>query len=560
MIVRVRVTGLLQRLWRKFARTPAPQRVPAHMDGPSGSEPALGNQLGVFAVTHTVLPEQVREPPAPEPNAPAFRDESPEPVALEPLVSPPDRQASLPAQSAEPLIIETEPPHSDELIERPVLLALPPSPIVRRERALIVGVDFGTSSTKVAWQDLSDNHFEIFVWDRAALGVARFLLPSTIVLRGETIHFGVPASDTCEGELRLSSIKLCVLCRRNPSICRCGNPFAKSGYVALPNSGTPYPANAFACLFLAYVFRTVESQLLEEFPDDDLILLWNIGCPIGYLDEAIRKEEWEKMVGVAMSLYRELRPPASTSMVAKVATDLDNFVVPAESERSYFVEPEGLAAVKAFLESPHVESKTYSIVDVGAGTTEVSFFFNGRISAEIGMPLRPSYLADSTVPVGGSKMDQELACSWEVSTEEARKRKESGSCHVNDLPSINEICFLYQNTSARILEEKKLSSRHDKRFDLFVIGGGGRLPAVQSALRFHRLQGEFVLNHFQRLTPPQRLKARAELNADYDLLANACGLASSLTWDYYPPKEVAAMPAIPVGARRRPDVDELYPK
>ena len=35
-------------------------------------------------------------------------------------------------------------------------------PVPRGERTIIVGVDFGTSSTKVIWQDLSDNHFEIF--------------------------------------------------------------------------------------------------------------------------------------------------------------------------------------------------------------------------------------------------------------------------------------------------------------------------------------------------------------------------------------------------------------
>jgi cell division ATPase FtsA len=29
-------------------------------------------------------------------------------------------------------------------------------------------------------------------------------------------------------------------------------------------------------------------------------------------------------------------------------------------------------------------------VDVGAGTTEVSFFFNGRIMTEPGQPTRPS--------------------------------------------------------------------------------------------------------------------------------------------------------------------------
>jgi hypothetical protein len=40
--------------------------------------------------------------------------------------------------------------------------------------------------------------------------------------------------------------------------------------------------------------------------------------------------------------------------------------------------------------------------------------------------------------------------------------------------------------------------------------------------------------------------------------ANACGLASSLVWEYYPPREVPAMAPLPSGQRR--DRDELYPR
>jgi hypothetical protein len=54
------------------------------------------------------------------------------------------------------------------------------------------------------------------------------------------------------------------------------------------------------------------------------------------------------------------------------------------------------------------------------------------------------------------------------------------------------------------------------------------------------------------------LSGRAALERDYDLLANACGLASSLDWDYYPPREVPPMTDLP---RQRPpiDPDDNYP-
>jgi hypothetical protein len=47
-----------------------------------------------------------------------------------------------------------------------------------------------------------------------------------------------------------------------------------------------------------------------------------------------------------------------------------------------------------------------------------------------------------------------------------------------------------------------------------------------------------------------------DLEKDYDFLATACGLASSLDWQYYPPREVPPMGSPPT--RPRQDVEEYY--
>ncbi len=217
-----------------------------------------------------------------------------------------------------------------------------------------------------------------------------------------------------------------------------------------------------------------------------------------------------------------------------------------------------MAAIKAFLEAPRgPEEKTYAIIDVGAGTTEVSFFFNGGIRSKGGV-LEPSYLADSTAAVGGGKIDIELADVWHCDVNTARRRKEQGKDEVPFLPGVGAIREQYDLTCRRILKDKKLTARENKRFDLFIIGGGGRLPVLRKSLKRYQLPGEFVLDQARELTPPPTLRHREDLEAAYDLLANACGLASSLVWDYYPPREVAAMASMPSG--RKPDLDELYPK
>lgn len=432
-------------------------------------------------------------------------------------------------------------------------------PLSRGERSIIVGVDFGTSSTKVIWQDLSDNHFEIVRWDSAEEGLPASLLPSAMVIRGELLHFGLRDHELTDGDIRLSSVKLCVLCRSNPAICRCGNALAKHGVVRLPGQETTARASAFACLLLAHVFQDVERRLAAQFPDDDLVLLWNVGCPMDHLDQADRKSEWERMAGVAMDLRERMSNPASLSMLREVDERLDGFSVPDQSERNYFVQPEGLAAVKAFLESPHAESKTYAIVDVGAGTTEVSFFFNGRIMTEPGQPLRPSYLADSTRPVGGRKIDLELAAAWNCDAEEARRKKEAGATALPAVKGVSEICAQYERTCGEVWKSNKLSAPSNKRFDLFVIGGGGRLQPLQETLRARALPGGFVREGWHQLQPPRKLNNRTAVQGHYDFLANACGLASSLSWEYYPPREVSSMPP-PPPPKPKPDLEEYYPK
>jgi hypothetical protein len=77
--------------------------------------------------------------------------------------------------------------------------------------------------------------------------------------------------------------------------------------------------------------------LMGQFPNDDLLLLWNIGCPMDYLDQAGRKSEWERMAGVAMELHRGVSNPASVALLAEVTARVNSFVVPPRFPRVHLV-------------------------------------------------------------------------------------------------------------------------------------------------------------------------------------------------------------------------------
>jgi hypothetical protein len=191
----------------------------------------------------------------------------------------------------------------------------------------------------VIWQDLSDNKFETFVWFPKETGLHAFLLPSTIDINNSKICYGRRHDEKTQSQIRLSSIKLCVLRRNNPQICSCGNSIVRKGLVHLPWSNEIYPASVFACIFIAHVFRTIENTLQTRFSNDDLVILWNVGCPMDYLDVSKRKNEWERMTGVALQIHREGIDLSSTEILSHVASSLDAFIVPPQSERNFLVLP-----------------------------------------------------------------------------------------------------------------------------------------------------------------------------------------------------------------------------
>src|SRR5690242_1192502 len=74
-------------------------------------------------------------------------------------------QPSPSAVSAPILHPEPQPVSQAEIPEKqPTEKLIEKRPVSRYQRTLVVGVDFGTSSTKVIWQDLSENYFELFRW------------------------------------------------------------------------------------------------------------------------------------------------------------------------------------------------------------------------------------------------------------------------------------------------------------------------------------------------------------------------------------------------------------
>lgn len=439
-----------------------------------------------------------------------------------------------------------------------------PSPGPRRPpravaRNLIVGVDFGTSTTKVAWHDTTEDRFEVFRWGPEQAGIESALLPSLIAVRDQQIWFGHQAAELSNPDLRLPWIKICVLCERNQEICRRCSHSPERGTVAL-GSHTRVSARALAALFLSHVIGSVERGLLSRYSGENVTIQWNVGCPMDHIDSLKAHALYEAMVYLAWELRSGVPNPIGLDAACAAEAVLLDLQVPEDSERVIQVRPETHAGVMAFLQSPHAEEGTYVIVDVGAGTTEISMFLHGRDRSQRGdpFPFFSNYLNDGSFPVGGGDVDRELAKKWAVDIETARQRKECVDDLRVQLETVDKIFQRYRFVCGKVVADRGLPPQQCK-YDLFTLGGGSRLKAVQRILRCDLQYPPLEARRFERVRPPRNFVRFDGLDSNFDLLAVACGLASTMFWDVRRPAETGPMEP-PAPPRQIADRDEQYPK
>jgi hypothetical protein len=223
----------------------------------------------------------------------------------------------------------------------------------RRQRNIIVGIDFGTSTTKAVWHDTSTDVYEVIRWSDGETGIDAALLPSELAVGDARVWMGRPAKNLRqESVLRIPWIKICVLCEVNPSVCRQCTHARTRGRICLPD-GHEVSARALASGFLSYVFGTVETNLRQRYPGETLQLTWNVGCPIDHLDKSQAKNNYEVMAQVAWEMRCTIQNPTPIEVVRDFEDRLRATVLPDERRRAVFVRPETHAGVMAFLQSPH---------------------------------------------------------------------------------------------------------------------------------------------------------------------------------------------------------------
>ena len=467
-------------------------------------------------------------------------------------------------------------------------------------KTVTVGVDFGTSSTKVIVSGVVPERHHLLTLGQKVAGCPDFAMPSAIQISEGRLYFGSSAEQDRPDSQTFRSFKICLACEYGLAPCRgCAHRVSDQHRgqfnISVDGQDVVVRAHQLATWYLAYIFRLARNELEERWGQSfQFRTLFNVGAPIDQHTQAVGGEIFNKAAFWAEKMANSVWDgrPVKTLIEVYESISKTYSCLPTEEERPTFVQPETAAGLMAFVTSPTAFPGLYGIFDVGAGTTDVSFF---RLAdSERDQPRIMAFYDAETAVVGADEVDRviaELAICRLASVNASsipheslllacKRAKETLGQHSSvtvSLDSTSVVLSRQEIEEAASDEVKKMVSTYVQTahrsyrkepyvnrwatYTLFSLGGGARLPMVE-----HRLQqtrpSDYNRNiRHRRMTAPVNLEAPADAKANFDLLAVAYGLSFPPV-DFpkiFEPSDVEPL-RVSLPKHSRPDRDELYPK
>jgi hypothetical protein len=345
-------------------------------------------------------------------------------------------------------------PAADETLPPPVRGSAP--------KAITVGLDFGTHSTKILLRLRNAEKAQLLRIDKPREDYPWFASPSLVRVVDGRVYFGSRALEASGGRL-YRSLKVRLLA-----------PDPTDGFdQAFPPGLTP---DLLVACYLSWVMGRIRLAIKEYFSHGAPRLFVNVAAPMNHIENASLKSRYLRIVQTAWeSVFGESPCPAQQGMpVAQTAHPFASWLekdVPGRETRQFEVLPESVAPIVSLSLDPRLEPGMYMIVDMGAGTTELSVNHVG----EPGADQRVLCYEDESIRFGGDNFD------W---VERAHREESELTREVSGL--VEQFMKTFRRTwcTAYQKDGRNPASRSRWRdFRVLLTGGGARRPGIERAIR-----------------------------------------------------------------------------
>lgn len=373
---------------------------------------------------------------------------------------------------------------------------------IRRSKEAIrfqVGIDFGTSATKIAYQQLgaraqmvrpllsehSLRHYPAY----CIPSVAAFDKSGRFLLGDEAESY--LADKPWDTGLRFPKLVFAGRYEKAFSDPEVDRAFELNLQAAGPRF-FGYGADHIVAAFLAYSMRRARETLQRKFQNSEIDLLFNVCLPVDHVENNVVRHAFEKVLSVSQALESQWKHSLSASDLLEKCREMyeTGEDLPVSEPRKAFFVPESLGAIASYLASLAVRDGIHAVYDIGAGTTDISIFniCNARKANGVAY-----WYAARNLPRGMQRIERIIARHIKSSGSER-----DGASGARVAETMTRLADLSLKVKEQIREELcsiweearqvwRVAYRHLMRqgewegdkVHVFVCGGGARLPFVK---------------------------------------------------------------------------------
>jgi len=232
-------------------------------------------------------------------------------------------------------------------------------------RAITIGLDFGTHSTKIVLRPRGAEKAALLQISKPQEGYPWFACPSLVKVVDDRVYFGSRALEVSGGKL-YRSLKVQLLPPEGDDA---------TDHV-FPSGLTP---DLLVAWYLSWVLGRIKLAIDKFFKHSNPRLSLNLAAPMNHIENESLKARYLGIVQAAWeSVFGKVPSPVQQGMRvkemrAKFASWLEK-EVPSRETRPFEILPETVAPIVSLSFDPRMDPGMYMIVDIGAGTTEISYF------------------------------------------------------------------------------------------------------------------------------------------------------------------------------------------
>ncbi|MCG3120496.1 MAG: Cell division protein FtsA [bacterium] len=438
--------------------------------------------------------------------------------------------------------------------------------VEREKKRIVVGVDFGTSTTKVMYRPIElGAGTRLIIFAHGHPKFPPYVMPSSVRLDGEYKFWFGDIAEVGYGQV-FRSFKVCVACQVNAIACRgCNqNNLEKKKPFGLFEDGMIgfISAHELMIYYLAWLLNIVDGAITYDQQGlFELGLQYNLGVPISHIaakPELAERFEW--ILHTALALRGKIQQGILAAQARSYLIEaLPDSILPPRTDRQHCAIPETSAVAMWLQKTINDDTANYMLIDIGAGTTDITIYRYAQVNPDT----LPIYGANS-IPVAGDNIDlstikwfaekygQEIKNPSLLSSalrQEVRHRKEflpkpnrpleailgNRIIALDEQTYIEEIVrphaeSIYQAASETFRGAYQLARQESQwqEMKIVLLGGGSRIVGMRQYFKNCRLRN-FMKQHLLEPCNPDNVDM-ACVN-DFQLLAVAYGLA-------FPPAEL----------------------